>query len=191
MSVLIFDTETTGFPSNNLPANHPAQAHIVQLACLLLDNNLQEVGSFVTLIKPNGWKISAGAAAVHKKTNEMCERYGINIADAADMLQALGANAKLAVAHNIKFDRQMVAIDAPLSLPNIKNDICTMDLTTDLCKLPHPSRSGWKWPKLQEACMKLLNIDITVGAHDALVDCRACASLYRYLIEKDYIKLAA
>ena len=43
---LVFDTETTTFPSPKLAASHPYQARIVQLAWVLLDEQFKEKPSF-------------------------------------------------------------------------------------------------------------------------------------------------
>lgn len=50
--------------------------------------------------------------------------------------------------------------------------ICTMNESTDLCKIPGPY--GYKWPKLEELHKHLFGKTFD-NAHDALADVRATA----------------
>jgi DNA polymerase III epsilon subunit-like protein len=62
--------------------------------------------------------------------------------------------------------------------PNIaeaKKRQCTMQAATDYCRLP--GQYGYKWPSLQELHTKLFGQPFE-GAHNALVDVRACARCY-------------
>ncbi len=57
----------------------------------------------------------------------------------------------------------------------VKQRRCTMQSTTDFCRLPGPY--GYKWPTLNELHVKLFRESFS-GAHRALVDVRACAKCY-------------
>lgn len=197
MSYLIFDTETTGFPRKDLPANHPEQARVIQLAALLLDEQFKERACFHTLIKPDGWTISPGAQAVHGISNEDCELYGIPIKFALKSFLSLERQSSCNVAHNLKFDNNMLNLEYAAeendSFNEVLNhypklikriaDFCTMEATTDICKLPS-KRGGYKWPKLKEAYLHCFGEELQ-DAHDALADCRACAKIFRWLKERD------
>jgi DNA polymerase III epsilon subunit-like protein len=67
-----------------------------------------------------------------------------------------------------------------------------MELTTNLCKLPFATRKTfgkkYKWPKLEEACIRLLGHKLE-GAHDSLNDCIATGKLFRYLVEKNLVNM--
>lgn len=56
---LFFDTETTGLPRymNAKVTDLDNWPRVIQLAWILLDENLQEVDSFCKLIKPDKWEI--------------------------------------------------------------------------------------------------------------------------------------
>lgn len=177
---LIFDTETSGFPNNSLPADHPDQAHIVQLACVLLDDSMQEIACFKSLIYPDGWTISPGAQAVHHISQEMCENYGITLEAALVVFNEMLSVSKILIAHNIKFDKQMLEIERQLEYPG--ELFCTMEASTALCKLPSKIPGKYKWPKLKEAYKLLLGKELGNDAHDALVDCRACVEIYKHLV---------
>lgn len=48
--ILVFDTETTGLPAFNLPAEDPSQPHIVQLVAILYDNNRRVISELNVLV---------------------------------------------------------------------------------------------------------------------------------------------
>lgn len=184
---LIFDTETSGFYNASLPLDHPNQGRIIQLAALLLDEELNEVGQFSTLIYPTTWIISPGAQAVHNIPQERCDKYGIPIDIALATLMGFFDCSSVIVAHNYAFDSKMLQNEG-FQLMNRQN-ICTMLQTTNLCHLPS-KRGGFKWPKLEEA-LPILIQEPHIKAHDALADARGCAKLYKYLINNNLLKLAA
>jgi len=182
MNYLVFDTETTGFPHKDKPADYPGQARIVQLACMLLDGKFNERAVFKTLIKPAGWFIQPGAQAAHGISLEECEQYGIPIKDAIATFNQMQNMCDVKVAHNIKFDNQMLMIEQTLvaDVPVPVDEFCTMNATTDICCIVGKMPGKYKWPKLSEAYRYLFEEEL-VGAHDALVDVRACARIYKRL----------
>ena len=58
---------------------------------------------------------------------------------------------------------------------NKPQKICTMQSTTDICRLPGPY--GFKWPSLQELHKFLFGCDFE-GAHDASDDVTATAKCF-------------
>lgn len=185
---LVFDTETTGFPSKDLPADHPNQAHIVQLACVVLDEQYFEVGSFYTLVKPKYWTyITEGASNAHGITKDKCEKYGMDIESVLKVFIELCRDAKFVIAHNLKFDKQMIQIDYTRMLGGVPMNtwpqtICTMECTTNICQIAPKFKNGstYKWPKLQEA-YEFLFKETFSKAHDALADVRATARVFKWL----------
>lgn len=190
---LIFDTETTNLPNDKIPLDAPNQARICQLACLLLDKEFKEISSFCTLIKPTNWIMSPGAESVHKITQKACEDFGIPINEALTKFDGMISDSEFQIAHNIKFDRKLIDTEYILNkgAQNVWDEehaICTMLNTTMLCKIPNKWRNGFKWPKLIEVYQYLFNESIS-GAHDAMVDVRATARVFKYLVENHLIQL--
>lgn len=182
---LIIDTETSNFYNASLNLDNPNQGRVIQLAAILLDENLKEVSSLRTLIYPTTFVISPGAQAVHGITKEQCESYGIPIEVALETLRCMFECCEVVVAHNFRFDSQMLTSEG-FKFMN-KRSVCTMTETTELCKIPNKNgRSGNKWPKLTEALSILLDIRLD-NAHDALADCRGCSLLYKYLIDNGHL----
>lgn len=198
MSFLIFDTETTGFPVKGVPATHPSQARIVQLAWLLLDEQFNELESYNQLFKLSPeTKIHPGAQAAHGKTWEDCNVRGVEPQEGILDFEKVYIPASLVIAHNLSFDRQLIEIEAECAMltqgtfchwPSFRH-FCTMEAMTPICKLPARYRgTSYKWPKLQEAYQHCFQKEFD-GAHDALSDVRATAQVFRWLVDNGHYKL--
>lgn len=65
--------------------------------------------------------------------------------------------AETIVAHNISFDEKIIVAEFLRKKMQTdfekKKKLCTMQSSTDYCKIPGPY--GYKWPKLSELHMKL------------------------------------
>lgn len=202
MNYLFFDTETTGFPNPKVLPTSKLQARVCQLAALLVDDKFNELGRLNSLVKPAGWKIAQGAFEAHGISLEDCEKEGKPIDEVLAKFLVLGLNAENTVCHNANFDNTMLEIecanvfDRPECLmPQTIMDwldnrkiICTMELTTNVCRLPFKGRSNfgkkYKWPTLQEAHEKLLGSTFD-DAHDAMADVEACVRVFKYLVENN------
>ncbi len=197
--ILVFDTETSTFPSSSLPANHPNQARIVQLAWVLLDESFQERACFNSLIKvPSTVKIAEGAFKAHGITVEDCQKYGCTLNSVMSPFFEHYINAQVVVAHNVKFDKQLISVEHEIMFGdkfdteplNMKaSEFCTMEAMTSVCQLPFVGNKRWgnqkyKWPTLQEAHQHAFGQKFE-GAHDALADVRATAHIYRWIKEKE------
>lgn len=196
--ILIFDTETSTFPSALLPANHPNQARIVQLAWLLLDEKFVERACFNSLIRiPSSCRIAEGARNAHGISEEDCAKYGVTMEYALQTFIDVWRESKTIVAHNIKFDEQLVKIEEAIIYNQSEGKFssngkafCTMEAMTPICQLPFASnRKSWggkqyKWPTLQEAHSFAFGQQFE-GAHDALADVRATARIYKWLKERE------
>ncbi len=178
MAILFFDTETTGLPDNDSPPGR-GQPHIVQLAAVLVDGRAER--TVATLIQPEGWTIHPDARRVHGISVERARAEGIPIAQAIASFDELLAEADLAVAHNVKFDRLLLDSEyARLARrPRWPRTFCTMLACTDVLCLPG-YRGGYKWPKLEEAYYHFFRRPLAC-AHDALADVRACIAIYQEL----------
>ena len=182
MKRLYFDTETTGFPQRTSDISR--QPHICQLAAILVDGDGGEVASMNFLIRPDGWTIPDDVAAIHGISTEKAAACGIPIRVAMAAFSNLCRCADQIIAHNISFDRQLIAIECErVGQPSIMDTVeqyCTKDATTDICKLP--GKFGkYKWPKLQEAHVHFFSVEFD-DAHDALADVRACFRVHQAVL---------
>ena len=178
---LFFDTETTG-----IPRNHKAPAsdlrnwpRLVQLAWLLADDEAHEVASAQYIVKPDGFTIPTDATRIHGITTDMAMQHGVDLKAVLAAITPDITQASVLVAHNITFDEKILGAEfLRVGHPNVvesKARRCTMQESTDYCRLP--GRYGYKWPTLPELHMRLFGTPFE-GAHQALVDVRACARCY-------------
>lgn len=195
MPILCLDTETTGLPDFRAPSDADHQPHLVQLAMVLLDDDLVERASVSLIVKPDGWVIpEEGPAAVHGITNAMANAYGVPEKVAAHLYGSLAyAPGVTLVAHNEPFDSKIMR-SALLRAGWVKDwmdarkpvTYCTMKAATPIVNLPPTPKmvaAGFNRPKnasLTECVLHFFG-ETLEGAHDALVDVRACLRVYRHL----------
>lgn len=181
MRVLIFDTETSGFPERG--------GKLLQFAAHICDLSFDEpltVQEFSTLVKcPD--EIDPGALAIHGITREMTET-GMDPHSVCRWLIGAAKKCDLIVAHNSSFDIKVMDYEfrrADLGGFNPQNVFCTMKASTELCELPGQFGT-FKWPKLEEALPILCGVELE-GAHDALADTRGCRTLFLELVKRGLV----
>lgn len=183
MNTLIFDCETSGKADFRSPPEAKHQPRIVQLAAILIDAAGEELAQLNVIIRPDGFTIPEEAAAIHGITTEKALACGISEIAATHVFDQMLAIAKVAVAHNLDFDRHMLSRGSAIRATELRvRGFCTMRAMTPVCKLPG-NYGDFKWPKLQEAHKHAFGTEFD-GAHDALADVRACARVYRWLMEQ-------
>lgn len=140
-------------------------------------------------MKPDGWTIPEDATKIHGITTEDCEKYGLSILSVLGLFGKWCEIADILIAHNISFDLSRIIyhrdkhdLKTKVLLPT--RSFCTMQTTTNICKLPGKYDS-YKWPKLQEAYKHFFGENFD-GAHDALADVKACARVYFHLLQNPH-----
>lgn len=184
--VLIFDTETTGFPLKNRPLDDKQQPHVVQLAWLVATATTEgwrplTIWSSILSI-PKEVSMNPNAEKVHGISKAMTMRHGINPLNALITLTRAIKTVDRVVAHNLKFDDQLMQIMSARYMPDSWAPIdtyCTMLSSVELCNIP----GRWGKPKLQEL-HKFLFREGFEDAHDALADVYACARCYFELVKR-------
>tara|TARA_Y100000389_G_C17441474_1_gene508835 strand:- start:111 stop:758 length:648 start_codon:yes stop_codon:yes gene_type:complete len=192
MKIFVFDTETTGLPTErnaSLLASHK-WPYIVQLSYLLYDTEEKMVLDYVdNIIKlPSTIVIEKAAENVHKITTEISQTKGVDIKKELIAFNNALSDADLIVGHNISFDKNMIIVECyrhkilnKFTLPGKRpNEFCTMKNSINLCKLERSNSRGepyYKYPKLMELYKHLFG-DIPVGLHNSMVDVLACLRCY-------------
>lgn len=195
MAILFFDTETTGKAQHGMPSHHKGQPLPCQIGAVLCADDGTELTAVNYLVDTTPFKpIEMGAQNVHHHSNEQVRAYGVTMQTALHFFDDLVCAADRIVAHNMDFDKLVMRAayyqlaksgeaswgvdDDPFQ---DKDLFCTMKAATPVLRIPKPFKATkadpYKWPSLQE-CMSYFFKESIVGAHDALVDVRACARIY-------------
>ena len=188
---LFFDTETTGLPKNYKASlldfdNWP---RMVQIAWQKYTETGELLDSEMFIVKPEGYKIPKEVSDIHGITTERAIAEGVDLSGVLNKFRDAMLNSEFLVAHNINFDEKIVGVEflrkktekITKKLPRID----TMIAATDFCAIP--GKYGYKWPNLSELHQKLFGKTFD-GAHDALVDVKACADCFFELKKRGILK---
>ena len=192
MSILFFDTETTGLPTKK-PYSDPSQPKILQLGAILATDSGGVIDTINTLVQIGDTPINKFAFAAHGISAERANAEGIPQCEAFSNFYHMAMEADSLCCHNHNFDIKLIEImshqvkdcfndkeEASMRMSEI-NELpyeCTMMATINYCALPFPSgRKGFKFPKLEELHTKLFGSSFS-GAHDALADVSATMKCY-------------
>jgi len=177
---IFFDTETTGLPNNwKAPVTDTDNwPRVTQLAWQVYDEDGKLLRERCELIKPDGWVIPDEQFFIdNNMSTERCEKEGVRLIDILEDFVEQVDNAEYLIAHNMKFDEKVIGCEMvrmKLGFRQEPNKLCTMQESTNYCKMK-PFRYGtYKWPSLVELHEKLFDEGFD-GAHDALADVKACA----------------
>lgn len=192
MSILFFDTETTGFRPGS----------ICQLSYIVLQE--EEVKSKNMYFKVE--YVEPGAERVHglsvKRLINLSNNLGFK--DRFEELREDFSKAELLVAHNFNFDLNFIRSEFQRLGHKFtyKKSLCTMHYFTSICKLAKANGGGYKWPRLDELVnyLGITNKGILehtnhifsasgIDYHDARYDTVATYLVYRKGLERDLIKV--
>lgn len=183
MSVIVFDTETTGLPKTKLMNKDTLHLwpHIVQFSFIHYDSDKNIINtSYDSIVKVDETVIiSEESTKIHGITKEMTIEKGEEILVVLNEFFQYLERGDLLVGHNILFDLNMLNVELLRFiyhskesteeqledlkhklelLINYKNIYCTMKRSVELCNMKKISKYGkesLKWPKLIELHQKL------------------------------------
>jgi DNA polymerase III subunit epsilon len=188
MKYVVADTETSGLFDYSKPADADGQPRMAQLALCVLreDLSIERHASF--LIKPDGWVMNEETAKIHGLTQERLEAEGEDISQALGLYNALLDEGYIVIGYNVSFDLKMMRAELRRAgLPDRFESTSSIDCMRPMekvCKIAKANGKGLKLPKLIEAYEHCFGVTIE-GAHDALQDARACAAIFRWMVEKE------
>jgi DNA polymerase III epsilon subunit-like protein len=195
MKYLVFDTETTGLFTADPKEYRDIEQfpRIVEIAWVLFEDD-REISSGEYIIRPDGFEIPERASNLHGIATEKALTIGIDREIVFDRFLADFKACDKIVAHNIKYDKTVVASElCRMRRSTIAQEFftkryeCTMMSTIKLCQLPKTNgHKGFKWPKLQELHNFLFESQFD-DAHSALADVRATYRCFRDLIKRGVI----
>jgi DNA polymerase III alpha subunit (gram-positive type) len=187
---LIFDVETTGLIPKFVSEKFP-YPYIIQLSFALYDTDSNKlVETYNNYIKIQKTVVLTEVITnLTGITREMIDSLGIPCGDALNAFYAAYMKADILVAHNLKFDKQMIHIEICANLPHLhaifdqrtlaslgKKEYCTMMEGIPICAIECVNSRGpyLKQPKLSELFEKLFDEPAPENLHNSMVDVLAC-----------------
>ena len=132
---------------------------------------------------PKGLGICPESTAIHGITNKLILSEGKDICDVLDMFIADAKKCKILIAHNLKFDKNMVIVEQirnkyKYTLDHLRKiEYCTMQEGKMACNIrmmnKYTGRMQCKYPKLIELYKKLFNRE-PENLHNSLIDILVC-----------------
>jgi DNA polymerase III epsilon subunit-like protein len=201
---LVLDTETTGLPDWQRPADAEGQPRLASWCMIFCTDDLDVEFTFSALVKPDGWEMPEQAQRINGLSTERLNAEGHSILWPLSLLALAVQQGRILAAHNIEFDAKIMrgelrrAIGAHVedfgfwaTARSVRGGICTMRSLVNECKLPHPSKPDrYKFPRLTEACQIILKEELA-DAHNCVTDAKACLKLLRAMRERDLLPRAA
>lgn len=192
---LFFDTETNGLPKNYKASMHEVDnwPRVIQLGWIFLNDDLTTFSENRQFIKPDGWVVPKEKFWIDQGySTERCEKEGLPMKIVMQMLINDINRTNYMVAHNLAFDYKVLGaemIRLAMSASKKTDKFCTMEFSTNICKIPNTNRyGGYKWPKLEELHRFLFDEDF-IGAHDALSDCHATMKCFVEMKKRNLITI--
>lgn len=194
--IMIFDVETTGLLPNKRDGVALADLpHILQITFVIFDTQYWRVVKSVDLYinVAETVEIAPLITELTGITREMCDK-GVPIQKAMHEFHKEYVQCDVFVAHNIKFDREMVRVEMERCIANDmvqpdysqvfneevmkqqqKSTFCTMLVGRNMCKIERTGKKGvyYKSPKLVELYEHLFDMT-PLGLHSSLVDTYVC-----------------
>lgn len=183
--ILVIDTETTGLPPRGKsPTNGEAwnSCRIVQIAWQLYPVTAQSINELVSsacyIIKPKYGDIPVESAKIHGITTERAMQEGVDIMEVISELDKVLPMVTLIVAHNIDFDKNVVASELHRAGAF---DMYRRFMVKDMyCTMREGTQSGGRWPKLADLYERLHGEKVgeNMRLHSADTDAQICAAIY-------------
>ncbi|GAV02665.1 hypothetical protein RvY_13201-2 [Ramazzottius varieornatus] len=183
-SVMVLDTETTGFPPKASPHDLDSwdKCRMVELAWHMYCPCGQTLSKYAFLVKPDfTYEIPPGAVKVHGITREKALLEGRPIQDIFSIFKTSLDDTSVVVGHNIQFDVRVILAEMhrakQTALADMFEEIPT-DCTMTLGAQTMPSGRNTKLAVLYEECFGEPPSGVM---HRADADVEACARIYFFL----------
>ena len=183
MQYIAFDFETSGLPKGRKPVTQETlgqydTCRAVSLSAARFSSKGRLIDTFDAMVYPDDFEISPGSVAIHGITEDMAKSNGRPFIQVfTDFMTFIGPRTKTLVAHNAKFDTnvlrsEMLRHGINLSLIDELNFRCTLELYRE--RFLKPIRLGVLYEDIFGEQFK--------DAHNSLADCIACGRVYPYVI---------
>ena len=197
MSILFFDTETSGLPITKSFNNYYNYTELDKYKnsrllsiCWKIYKNNKIIKNYYNIIKPRDFLIDNNSIAckINGITQEKANIEGIYIEDVFNELFKDIQNIDRIVAHNINFDKHILLSELfrnnrldIIELFNKKDLFCTMMQGINITKIKFRNNL-YKPPKLIELYKHFFNEEFN-NAHNAEADVNACVKCYFEMVK--------
>ena len=217
MSILVFDTETSGLlPKGTFLTKDKLDLfpHMVQFSWIVFDtqeNKIVKIQDYIIKL-PTSFQLSEESIKIHGITNEISQTKGVDVSLAMDAFIKDFNSAKMVVAHNLEFDLKILRADIMRILTKTHDEkliskynnfiselkrttklYCTMQESIDLCNIKITNVNGkeyTKFPKLAELHDKLFQTTPN-NLHNSLNDVLVCLRcFYKMFYKKDILEVS-
>jgi DNA polymerase III epsilon subunit-like protein len=183
MQYIAFDFETSGLPKGRKPVTQETlgqydTCRAVSLSAARFSSKGRLIDTFDAMVYPDDFEISPGSVAIHGITEDTAKSNGRPFIQVfTDFMTFIGPRTKTLVAHNAKFDTnvlrsEMLRHGINLSLIDELNFRCTLELYRE--RFLKPIRLGVLYEDIFGEQFE--------DAHNSLADCIACGRVYPYVI---------
>ena len=200
MSILVFDTETTGFPDKigYGPNPNPVQtwstayknARVLEVGWNVLDaETLDVIEQDSVLLQHEGVvpEQYPGAFNAHHISSQELRTHGVRPEDGLMRFSDALQRVDMFVCHNVDYDAKMMAAEFfRYGMSDVAKHLLTMPMnggSAKLCKIRRMSNGKWKVPRLEELYAFLFGHQC-VQTHRALGDVELTVECYRELLRR-------
>lgn len=175
MHILVFDTETTGVPTNKW--SNWSHCRLIQLAWIIVDEDYNIINEQSYIINDPSYSSSIEAFNTHHISEERRLQEGINANQVLSTFIKAASSCNLIVTHSNPFDIGVIHNECKLRNISLRSLHHIDVYDTQLC-YEYISRK----PTTLSACVYALNPEFKVPhdlqPHDALYDSYLCLELY-------------
>lgn len=185
MKYAIVDTESTGLFDFTKPADAPGQPRLAALGIVMLADDLSVIAEHEFLVKPDGWEMPDEAGKVNGLTMERLNAEGEPVRALLQRYTTLIQEGFVIASFNCQYDAKVMRGELRRAgMPDLFEqtpNVCVMRALTPICKVPRKVGTGYKFPKLSEACA-FFKIE-EPARHTALGDARSATYLLQELVK--------
>jgi DNA polymerase III epsilon subunit-like protein len=203
MRVLVFDTETSGLPTerNASILDTDKWPYILQISYIVYDDESKKIIQLKDNYIKQNITIPKESTHIHGITQEIMNNKGVRLEDVMNDFDIALQNSDIVVGHNISFDKRMYMVEAIrryrkqyFTVNRIKKpEYCTMKESTTICKIEKQNtktnKSYFKYPTLKELHTHLFD-EFPTKLHNSLIDIFATLRCYVMMIHNyDILKI--
>jgi hypothetical protein len=163
---------------------------LVHISWIVLGIDYKPVEDYDCVVIPEGFEIDEKILKFCKLDEEDVKKKATELEDILDQFNSSAEKCEYAIAHNIKYNENILAAEYMRKVKNISmfklERICLMQESTYFCKLPSKT-GGFKWPSLEELHASCFHTKYA-SANNARADVIAAARSFIKLMKGGHLE---